>query len=112
MVYTPWYMNKVFENINSFEKWKAFAEHYKFRCVYCDLDFLSSPNAYSSADVDHFYPKSLGGKGVVPACRLCNSLKKKRVFKSIEEGRKILKKLREEYLKKYEFEELRKKHRT
>jgi len=47
----------------------------------------------------------------VPACRFCNKLKRNKKFDVIEEAIKGIKKLREDYLCKYEFYELKKRNR-
>lgn len=102
---------KMFEDVDSFEKWKEMAAEYDYKCVYCGLDFLESPVNFSIAEVDHFFPASAGGKKVVPACRFCNKLKRNKEFKTIEDAIKGIKQLREEYLRKYEFYELKKQNR-
>jgi len=101
----------MWENVNSFKKWKECAEEQGFRCFYCGFDFLSSPQAYASVVQEHFKPRSEGGTKIVLACPLCNIVKDTMTFESPEEARTELARLREEYLKKYEFEELRKKYR-
>lgn len=97
----------MFSNVNSFKKWKEFASAFDFRCVYCGFDFLSSPHAYVSSVREHFKPKVKGGAELVLACQLCNIVKGKRTFNTIEEAKKEIKILREKYLEKYEFEKIK-----
>ena len=104
-------MARVFRNVDSFKKWKELAEDNKFKCTYCGCDLLSNEHIYAFSAVEHFIPRSKGGTQVVISCGFCNKLKRDRVFGSIGEAREELKKLREEYLKKYEFKELRAKYR-
>jgi hypothetical protein len=98
-------------NINSFKKWKELAKESDFRCIYCGCDLLSNEHIYASAVGEHFIPRSRGGAEVVVSCGLCNKVKRDRKFDSIEEARKELKRLRKEYLEKFEFYKLREQHR-
>ena len=47
-----------------------------FRCEYCGLDFLASPDNYKQIQVDHIVPKHLGGpdekSNYAASCRTCN----------------------------------------
>jgi len=44
---------------------------------------------------------------LVPSCRLCNVLKGKRSFSTVEEGKKVLDEMREKYLKTWGYYDLR-----
>jgi 5-methylcytosine-specific restriction endonuclease McrA len=102
---------RLFEDVDNFEKWKELAKSNDYRCVYCGLDFLESPVNFSIAEVDHFVPASTGGKKVVSACRFCNKLKRNKSFGTREEAMKEIANLKKEYLRKYEFYELKRKNR-
>ena len=97
--------------VTTFRKWKEVAEGQNFQCFYCNSDFLSTPQAYASVVQEHFYPQSKGGTKVVLSCQFCNMVKQDREFNTPEEAKEALKKLREEFLQKYEFKELKAKHR-
>ena len=97
--------------MDNFKKWKELAKANGYRCVYCGLDFLESPINFSIAEVDHFVPALKGGKQVVSACCFCNKLKRNKKFETLEEAIKEIATLKKEYLKKYEFYELKKENR-
>lgn len=42
-------------------------------CTYCNRKFDISKDIFQTGD--HFYPKSQGGKKIVPSCQFCNQLK-------------------------------------
>lgn len=48
----------------------------KFRCEYCDLNFLESPVNFKQIEVDHIVPRSAGGteseENLAAVCRTCN----------------------------------------
>jgi hypothetical protein len=52
------------------------AERARYRCEYCQLDLLASPENYKLWEVDHIIPKSSGGletlENLALACRHCN----------------------------------------
>jgi 5-methylcytosine-specific restriction endonuclease McrA len=52
----------------------------RFRCAYCDLDFMSSVDAYYSCEVEHIVPLSKKGKdepeNKTVVCSTCNFLKR------------------------------------
>jgi 5-methylcytosine-specific restriction endonuclease McrA len=65
--------------------------------------------------LDHLISKKDGGgegENLVPVCRLCNSLKGRRSFSSIEDARSRMPELREKYLTRWEYYELKKKYRS
>ncbi|OIO33975.1 MAG: hypothetical protein AUJ76_04405 [Candidatus Omnitrophica bacterium CG1_02_41_171] len=99
------------KDVNTFEGWKKLDKAHDFRCVYCGLDFLSSPCAFASAVKDHFIPRKEGGEELVSSCSFCNMLKGSSRFKDIPIARKEIKKRQEEYLTRCEFEELKAKYR-
>jgi hypothetical protein len=48
-----------------------------YRCEYCGLDFLKSPENYSQFSFDHIVPSSCGGSlteldNIALACKICN----------------------------------------
>jgi len=89
-------------------------EQHDFRCGYCGLDFLKDPHAFKDIEFDHITPRKHGGGEVnnrIPACHFCNSIKHDKIFKNVDEGKDKLKQLREDYLTKWKYYELRKKHR-
>lgn len=54
----------------------------KFRCAYCDLDFLESVNNYDTIEVDHIIPRNddsgnNDSDNLTIACRTCNKLKRR-----------------------------------
>jgi 5-methylcytosine-specific restriction endonuclease McrA len=52
----------------------------QFKCHYCDLDFLSSVNAYDSIEVEHIVPKDPGSDDAsnkTLVCRTCNKMKRR-----------------------------------
>ena len=52
----------------------------RFKCEYCDLDFLSSVNAYDSIDVEHIIPRNPGSDeqpNKTLACHTCNKIKRR-----------------------------------
>ncbi|MEM4270784.1 MAG: HNH endonuclease [Candidatus Pacearchaeota archaeon] len=98
------------QKIDTFKKWLKWAIDKKFKCEYCDQNILENEYIYESAEVEHFIPKSRGGTEVRLSCHFCNKLKRDEIFESIEDARSKLKKKREEYLKKFRYEELRKKY--
>ena len=64
-----------------------------FRCVYCGFDFLSSPSALLLANVDHFHPKSKGGRAgenTIASCVACNNLKGDAALATMEEAQQYL----------------------
>ncbi len=47
-----------------------------FKCEYCDLDFLASPDNYKQIQFDHIIPRKIGGPdkedNFAAVCRTCN----------------------------------------
>ncbi len=59
------------------------SERADHRCEYCDLDLLSSPEAYKLFEIDHIVPLSSGGdatnlENLALSCRHCNVCYKRR----------------------------------
>ncbi len=52
------------------------AERAKYKCEYCDLDLLASPENYKLWQTDHIIPRTSGGTNdfdnLALACRHCN----------------------------------------
>lgn len=57
------------------QEWKETLRHYHYKCAYCQSRPFQSP--------DHFWPYSRGGQtaldNLVPACRVCNSIKREQL---------------------------------
>jgi len=71
----------VVEKVVATKKWSVeaarLAERAGFRCEYCGLDFLESPENYKLIHVDHIVPISKGGslidfENFAIACKPCN----------------------------------------
>ncbi|MGC8793447.1 MAG: HNH endonuclease [Bryobacteraceae bacterium] len=79
-------------------------DHY--RCQYCGLDGSASFENYLVMTVDFVIPRAKGGKkeprNLVTACRPCNLLKGRRVFKNFEEAKAYVLERREELRKEWE----------
>jgi 5-methylcytosine-specific restriction endonuclease McrA len=79
-------------------------------CQYCGRDGLASLDNWHACTLDHFVPKRSGGTdmetNLVTACHYCNSLKKGKVFESLEEAREWIAKRRGELW--IEFKKVRK----
>lgn len=79
-------------------------DHY--RCQYCGLDGSSSFENYLVMTVDFVIPRARGGKkdprNLVTACRPCNLLKGRKVFKNFEEAKAYVLQRREELRKEWE----------
>lgn len=76
-----------------------------FRCQYCGLDGLHAFENWLVLTIDHVHPHAHGGSrkmsNLVTACRPCNLLKGKHVFKSTEEAREFVLSKREEWRRMY-----------
>ncbi len=79
-------------------------DHY--RCQYCGLDGSTSFENYLVMTVDFVVPRARGGKkesrNLVTACRPCNLIKGRRVFKNFEEAKAYVLKRREELRQEWE----------
>ena len=70
----------VVDQVMATRKWSVetarLAERAGFRCEYCGLDFLQSPENYKLFQVDHIVPESRGGSSqpdnLAIACMQCN----------------------------------------
>ncbi len=90
-------------------------EQYDFRCGYCGLDFLRDPYAFKDIEFDHIIPRKHGGGEIdnrIPACHFCNSMKSSNSYQNLEEAKDKLRKLRENYLIRWQYVALRKKFRS
>ncbi len=65
-----------------------------FRCVYCGADLLQSLDVLLAATVDHFAPRSAGGRftrdNLVTSCGVCNGLKAGETNLTLPEVREII----------------------
>jgi 5-methylcytosine-specific restriction endonuclease McrA len=79
-------------------------DHY--RCQYCGLDGSTSFESYLVMTVDFVIPRARGGKkeprNLVTACRPCNLIKGRRVFKTFEGAKAYVLQRREELRKEWE----------
>jgi 5-methylcytosine-specific restriction endonuclease McrA len=79
-------------------------DHY--RCQYCGLDGSTSFENYLVMTVDFVIPRARGGKkeprNLVTACRPCNLIKGRRVFKTFEGAKAYVLQRREELRKEWE----------
>jgi hypothetical protein len=95
-------------------EWEKIPDHFEiaksqdFRCKYCNADLLATHEAFVSSEWDHFYPRSRGGtdKDLVLTCHLCNRVKGRDIFATLEEAKVELKKRRDEYYQKWEYDKL------
>lgn len=83
------------------DEWKhKIFERDRYRCVYCGWDGSLDLRAYMLLEPDHFVPLDKDGSpdadNVVTSCHLCNNMKGRQVFKSIEDTKKELEKYYED----------------
>ena len=71
-----------------------------FKCVYCDVDLLSSFSIFSGATLDHFQPRSAGGPDShanrVSSCSSCDRIKGAAIFSTLAEARTAIASRRDE----------------
>ncbi len=79
-------------------------DHY--RCQYCGLDGMSNFENSLIMTVDFVHPRAKKGKKVpanlVAACRPCNVIKGRRVFKSLDDAKAFVLKRRAELQKDWD----------
>jgi len=79
-------------------------DHY--RCQYCGLDGSASFENYLVMSVDFVIPRARGGKkeprNLVTACRPCNLIKGRHVFRNFDEAKAYVLQRREELRKEWE----------
>jgi hypothetical protein len=67
-----------------------------YQCVYCGWDGSHELRAYMLLEPDHFIPLEKGGSpdadNVVTSCHLCNNMKGRQIFKSIEDAKREIEK--------------------
>ena len=84
-------------------------DHY--RCQYCGLDGMADFANSLVMSVDFVQPRAQKGKkdakNLVCACRSCNVIKGKRVFKNFEEAKTYVNQRRSELQKKWEADKAR-----
>ncbi len=75
-------------------------------CQYCGKDGLGCLDAWHDSTRDHLIPLTKGGiddpSNMVTSCSYCNSIKKDRVFDSLEAARAFVLKRRAELQADYE----------
>jgi len=63
-------------------------------CTYCGVDLLSDPRLFVTMALDHFVPRSRGGRNAVEnrvlACYACDRLKAGREFETLDEARAFI----------------------
>ena len=77
------------------DEWKhKIFERDGYKCIYCGWDGTRDLRAYMLLEPDHFVPTDEGGSpdadNVVTSCHICNSMKGKHVFRTIEEAKREL----------------------
>jgi len=81
-------------------------ERDKYRCQYCGLDGMSSFENSLIMTVDFVHPRAQKGKktpdNLVTACRPCNVIKGRHVFRDINQARQYVLQRREELRKEWE----------
>jgi 5-methylcytosine-specific restriction endonuclease McrA len=78
----------------------------RYRCQYCGLDGLENFENSLVMSVDFVLPRARQGKkdshNLVVACRACNVIKGKRVFKDLEQAKQYVLERRAELRKEWE----------
>src|ERR1700692_3440601 len=81
-------------------------ERDRYRCQYCGLDGLASFENSLVMTVDFVFPRARHGrknaKNLCPACRPCNVLKGRRVFKNLEDAKAYVLQRRAELRQRWE----------
>ena len=81
-------------------------ERDRYRCQYCGLDGLDQFENSLVMSVDFVVPRAHKGKrdasNLVTACRPCNLVKGRRIFKSLDEAKAYVLERRAELRKKWE----------
>jgi 5-methylcytosine-specific restriction endonuclease McrA len=81
-------------------------ERDQYRCQYCGLDGATSFENSLMMSVDFVTPRSRRGKkdtnNLVAACRPCNLIKGRRVFKSLDDAKAYVLQRREELRKDWQ----------
>ena len=88
------------------EEGRKILERDHYRCRYCGLDGRSNFDNSLVMSVDFIQPRARkgvkGADNLVCACRTCNLIKGKRVFKDFEEAKNYVQKRRSELQKDWE----------
>jgi 5-methylcytosine-specific restriction endonuclease McrA len=88
------------------EEGRRILERDHYRCQYCGLDGLSSFENSLIMTVDFVHPRAHKGKkspaNLVTACRPCNVIKGRRLFKNVEEAKTYVLQRRAELHKDWE----------
>ena len=78
----------------------------RFRCQYCGLDGMASFENSLVMTVDFVIPRGRKGKkdtrNLVAACRPCNVLKGRHLFKNLEDAKEYILKRRDELREEWE----------
>ena len=87
-----------------------------YRCQYCGLDGLDNFENSLVMSVDFVVPRARKGKkdagNLVVACRACNLIKGKKVFKNLEEAKEYVLRRRAELREEWAANVARLKNRT
>ena len=88
------------------EEGRRILERDHYRCQYCGLDGMSSFENSLIMTVDFVHPRAHKGKkspaNLVTACRPCNMIKGRRLFRSLEEAKTYVTQRRAELRKDWE----------
>jgi 5-methylcytosine-specific restriction endonuclease McrA len=87
------------------EEGRQVLERDRYRCQYCGLDGMSNFENSLVMSVDFVLPRARKGKkdsnNLVSACRSCNLIKGRKVFKSFEEAKTYVEQRRSELQKEW-----------
>jgi len=88
------------------EEGNRILERDRYRCQYCGLDGMSNFENSLVMSVDFVVPRARKGKkdshNLLTACRACNLIKGKRVFKGLAEAKAYVLQRRSELRKEWE----------
>lgn len=97
--------SKADKTLNYFLKRVAVFKKDHFHCVYCGQNLLADSNYLLTATIDHITPLAAGGPNTLPnkatCCWSCNRFKGSSEFTSIEEGRRLIARRKQEELAKF-----------
>ena len=102
---TPFGLTRLAKPLTS-EEGRRILERDAYRCQYCGLDGISHFESFLIMTVDFVHPRARKGKkspeNLVTACRPCNVIKGRRVFRDLAEAKAYVLQRREELRKDWE----------